>query len=340
MTDTTGRPRVLALPGPTLREQLFIPEVQAELARLADIDWNETDERWTSERLAEAIGGYDGLITGWGSPLITPAVLDAATRLKVIAHSAGSVKHFIKEDTLEREIKVSSAAVAMAPAVAEYSLLLVMLGLRAVHEYDYGMRRGGHAWDSQRAYGVGQEIASQRIGVVGAGLVGRTFIGKARALGAEVWVFDPYLPDAVAAEIGARKAELNDVMRECPIVVIHAPVTPETHHMIGAEQLAQMRDNGYLVNTARSWVVDQDALLAELQRGRIRAALDVYDTEPLPVDHPFRALPNVILTPHIAGATQQCWDRLGECVLRDLTNVFTGQPMAHEVTLERYAILA
>jgi len=89
----------------------------------------------------------------------------------------------------------------------------------------------------------------------------------------------------------------------CPIVVIHAPVTPETHHMIGAAELALMQDDGFLVNTARSWVVDQDALLAELQSGRLRAALDVYDQEPLPADHPYRSLENVILTPHVAGAS-------------------------------------
>jgi phosphoglycerate dehydrogenase-like enzyme len=335
-----GKPRVLALPGPALREELFSPEAQAALHALADVTWNETGEAWTSERLAAEIGAYDGLITGWGSPAITPEVQEAATRLQVIAHSAGSVKHMIKEDVLERGIRVSSAAIAMAPAVAEYSLILVLLGLRAVHEYDHGMRRAGHLHDGQKAYGEGQEIASQRIGVVGAGGVGRIFIGLARALGAEVWVYDPYLPDAVATGIGARKAELNELMGSCPIVVIHAPVTPETHHLIGAEQLALMPDNGYVVNTARSWIVDQDALLAELQSGRLRAALDVYDTEPLPLDHPFRSLPNVILTPHVAGATLQSRYRQGDCVVRDLTNAFAGQALAHEVTLERYAILA
>ncbi len=335
-----GKPRVLALPGPALREELFSADAQAALDELADVTWNESEERWTSERLAAEIGTYDGLITGWGSPAITPDVQDAATRLQVIAHSAGSVKHLIKEDVLARGIKVSSAAIAMASAVAEFSLIMVMLGLRAVHEYDHGMRRAGHLRDGQKDHGVGQEIAAQRIGVVGAGGVGRIFIGQARALGAEVWVYDPYLPENAAIEIGARRAELNDLMANCPIVVIHAPVTPETHHLIGAGQLALMPDNGYLVNTARSWIVDQDALLAELQSGRIRAALDVYDTEPLPLDHPFRTLPNVILTPHVAGATIQARYRQGDCVVRDLTNAFAGQPLAHEVTMERYAILA
>lgn len=101
-----------------------------------------------------------------------------------------------------------------------------------------------------------------------------------------------------------------------------------------------MPDNGFLVNTGRSWTVDQEALLAELRSGRLRAGLGVYDVEPLPLDHPFRSLPNVILLPHVAGATVEARDRQGGCTVRDARNVLSGQPLAHEVTRERLAILA
>src|SRR5690606_15455205 len=135
--------------------------------------------------------------------------------------------------------------------------------------------------------------------------VGRQYIAKVKALGAEVVVADPYLPDEDAVAMGVERVDLPDLMASCPIVAIHAPSTPETHHMIGRAELAAMPDGGFLINTARSWVVDQEALLAELQSGRLRAALDGYDQEPLPADHPFRSLPNVILTPHVAGASAQ-----------------------------------
>ncbi len=341
MTGTpSAKPKVLVLPGPTLYHRLFNAETDARLRNLAEVTFNERDENWTSEHLAEAIGPYDGLVTCWGSPPITEEVLDAAPNLKVIAHSAGSVKGIIRENVLERGIKVSSASIAMAPAVAEFSLILTFLGLRPIHEYDFGMRRAGRRWDSQEEFGVGWEIAASRIGVVGAGMVGHLYIAKARALGADVCVHDPYLTDAAASELGATKLDLRGLLRTCPIVVIHAPTTPDTHHMIGGAELALMPDNGYLINTARSWVVDQDALLTELRSGRIRAALDVFDDEPLPLDHPFRSLPNVLLTPHIAGATMQTRDRQGECAVRDLENAFANRPLAHEVTLDRYAILA
>ncbi len=341
MTGTpSAKPNVLVLPGPTLYHRLFNAETDARLRNLAEVTFNDRDENWTSQELAGRIGPYDGLVTCWGSPPITEEVLDAAANLKVIAHSAGSVKGIIKENVLERGIKVSSASIAMAPAVAEFSLILTFLGLRPIHEYDFGMRRAGRRWDSQEEFGVGWEIAASRIGVVGAGMVGRLYIAKAKALGADVCVCDPYLTGESASELGATKLDLAELLESCPIVVIHAPTTPETHHMIGAAELALMPDNGYLINTARSWVVDQEALLAELRSGRIRAALDVFDEEPLPLDHPFRSLPNVLLTPHIAGATMQTRDRQGECAVRDLENALAGRPLAHEVTLERYAILA
>lgn len=177
-------------------------------------------------------------------------------------------------------------------------------------------------------------------GVVGVGVVGRNYIAKAKALGAEVVVADPYLPDEAAAELGVERIDLPELMRSCPIVVIHAPSTPETHHMIGATELAVMPDNGYLVNTARSWVVDDGALLAELQSGRLRAALDVYDREPLPVDHPFRSLPNAILTPHVAGASTQSNRRQGLFAAEDLRRFFDNEPLANEVTPARYKVLA
>lgn len=338
--NTPNTSNVLVLPGPTLYRQLFSPAADERLRAVANVTFNDSDEAWSSTRLATVIGDYDGLITGWRSPRLTAEVLNAATRLRIVAHSAGSVKAYIPEAVLERGIKVSSAAIAMSPAVAEFSLILVFLGLRPVHEYDFGMRRGGRVWANAAVTGLGREIAGSRIGVVGAGGIGRIFIRQLKALGAEPWVFDPYLSEDAAMELGAHQISLDVLMAECPIVVNHAPTTPETHHMIGKEQLALMQDGAYLVNTARSWVINQEALLAELETGRIRAALDVFDTEPLPLDHPFRSLPNVILTPHVAGATHEGYERQGDCAVRDIANAFSGRPLAHEVTLERYAILA
>ncbi|MGH2557430.1 MAG: hydroxyacid dehydrogenase [Thermomicrobiales bacterium] len=335
---TSSRPRILVLPTPDLYHELFTPAADAVLRDLADVTFNDRDGNWSAADLAAVIPEFVAVVTGWRSPAITGEVLDAAGRLRLIAHSAGSVKHLLPPAVFERGIAVTSAAAALAPAVAEFALILVFLGLRPVEKYDRGMREG--RWDGPEAFGPGQEIAEQRIGVVGASFVGRHFVGLVRALGAEVWVYDPYLSIEDAAAIGVRRADLPELMAHCPIVSVHAPTTPETQHMIGAAELRLLPDNALLVNTARSWVIDMDALLAELQNGRIRAALDVFDEEPLPVDSPFRHLDNVVVTPHIAGATVQARFRQGDVVVDEIRRFFAGKPLRYGITLERLAILA
>ena len=333
-------PRILSVVTPELYDRLFADDIRAKLHAIGEVTLQADDRPWTPERLAAEIGGYDALLTCWGAPELTPAVLDAAGRLGIVAHAAGTVKFFVGEDVLRRGIRVSSALAAMSPAVAEFALLLTMLGLRPVHRYDAAMHNDPNGWHTKESLGYGPELAASRIGVVGAGLIGRLYIAKVRALGAEVAVHDPYLTEEDARSLGVERVSLAELMRSCPIVAVHAPTTPETHHMIGAAELALMEDGGYLINTARSWVVDQAALLAELESGRLRAALDVYDEEPLPADHPYRALDNVILTPHVAGATAQTNWRQGAFAVEDLRRFFAGEPLLHEVTPERYRVMA
>jgi len=140
--------------------------------------------------------------------------------------------------------------------------------------------------------------------------------------------------------LGVRKVGLAELLTHCPVVSLQAPSTQETYHMIGARELSLLQDGAILINTARSWLVDQEALLAELQSGRIQAALDVFDQEPLPVDHPFRQLDNVFLTPHVAAATFQARQRQGQIVVEEVRRFFSGQPLQYQVTLEKLAIMA
>jgi phosphoglycerate dehydrogenase-like enzyme len=151
-------------------------------------------------------------------------------------------------------------------------------------------------------------------------------------LGAEVVVYDPYLTDDRAVKLGVRRTSLDELLRTSRVVALHAPTLPETHEMIGARELALMPDGSSLVNTARSWLVDSAALLAELQTGRIDAALDVFDEEPLPPDDPLRHLPNVLLTPHQAAATVECYLELGAITTTEIERYATDEPLNHELT--------
>ena len=336
----SSKPNILVLPQPGLFAELFTESAQAELQSLGDVVRNMENRNWESAELASKIGAYDVVVTGWGSPPFTDEVLAAATRLQLIAHTAGSIKRMLPPPVFERGIAVTHAAGAIAPAVAELNILLILLCLRQAHKLDR-MLKAGEPWDAAKSFILGQELAGQRVGVVGAGYTGRRVIHLLQGLDAEVWVYDPYLTDERAAELDVhRVACLDEVFAECPIVTLQAPPTEETYHMVGAHQLGLLQDGAVFVNTARSHVVDEAALLRELQTGRFLAALDVYDQEPLPEDSPFRQLDNVIITPHNAGHSIQARRRQGQEMVDEIRRFYAGEPLRYTVTREMLDIMA
>jgi phosphoglycerate dehydrogenase-like enzyme len=324
-------PNIYVLLRPSLYAELFSAEADQRLRELGELVHHESETNLTAAQLAERIAEVDILITGWGTPKLDEEVLAAANRLQLVAHSAGSIKAMLPPAVFQRGVKVTHAAVAIAPAVVEMTVLLIMLCLRKVHTLDRQMK-AGTPWAALKTLGMGRELAGSRVGVVGAGYTGRGVIRRLAALDAEVWVYDPYLRPEQAAALGVHSAALDDLLRSCPIVTMQAPPTAETYHMIGARELALLPDGAIFVNTARSHLVDQEALLAELQRGRIEAALDVFDEEPLPPDHPFRRLENVILTPHVAGASLQARLRQGSTVVDEIERFCAGEALRFGVT--------
>jgi phosphoglycerate dehydrogenase-like enzyme len=324
-----SQPTVLVTITPSLYRQLFAPETQARLHELAHVSFNLGERNWTSDELAQRIAGYDAVITGWGTPTFTPQVMAAADRLRLIAHSAGSIKKMLPPAVFDSDLQVTHAAVAIAPAVAEMSVLLILLSLRQVHVLDRQLK-AGVPWAETRF--MGQELAGQRVGVVGAGYTGRCVIRLLKAWDADVWVADPYLDATRAAQLGVTHVSLEELFANCAIVTVQAPPTEETYRMIKAHHLASLPDGAIFVNTARSHTVDYDALLAELQSGRIQAALDVFDQEPLPADSPFLRLDNVIVTPHVAGASTQARLRQGSVIVEELTRFFHGETLRYAVT--------
>jgi len=338
MSSAPVRPLVLVLPRPSLYRQLFAIDAHQALCQLGEVVFQDQELDLSSDELAGRIPGFDAVITGWGSPSFSDQVLAAADRLTIIAHSAGSIKQMLPRAVFERGIAVTHAAAAIAPAVADLSLALTMLLLRRVNLHDRDLHAGD--WAGAAALPMGSELCGTRVGVIGAGYTGRCFIKLLRALEAEVWVYDPYLSEDGACTLGVRTVPLRQLLAECSVVSVQAPSTPQTHHMIGAPELSLLRDGACFINTARSWVVDYDALLAELKTGRIYAALDVFDTEPLPCDNPFRYLDNVILSPHIAGASTQSRHRQGRYVVEELQRFFAGQPLLYRVTADMLETMA
>jgi phosphoglycerate dehydrogenase-like enzyme len=323
----TGKLRIVLAATPSYREMVFAPESVARLEARGEIVL--LDDPSDASALTAALPGADVLVTSWGATPLTAAVLDHADRLRLIAHSASSVKHFVTPEVFRRGLRITQAGQAMAEPVAEVSLAFTLSMLHRVHRFDHAMHDG--AW--RDAVPPQHGLTSSRIGVVGASRTGVEYIRMLVALRAgEIVVYDPYLTDERAAELGVRRTALDDLLRTSRVVAVHAPTLPETHHLIGARELALMPDGAALVNTARSWLVDTAALLEELRSGRIDAAIDVFDEEPLPPDDPFRRLPNVLLTPHQAAATVECYYEMGAITAAEVERHATGQPLQYELT--------
>jgi phosphoglycerate dehydrogenase-like enzyme len=332
-------PRIAVALPPTQYELLFTDQAHATLCRLGEVTFQEDDAAPTVGDLATAEPATEILLTGWGSPRIDGAALEQLPELRLVGHCAGSVRPVVAPEALARGIRVVQAAAAMAPAVAELSLTMTLAMLRHLPHYQ---RTLGHrrSWEDAQRIGLGRELASATVGVVSASRTGKAYLEMVSALGAQTKVYDPYLTIDEARQLGTELVELDELLETSDVVAVHAPSTDETHHLLGAKELARIGDGGLLVNTARSWVWDEDALYEELASGRLAAAIDVFDEEPLPTDHRLHDLDNVLLTPHVAGGTVQARQRQGQIVVDDLGRYLTGQPLQHEVTVDRYEQLA
>ncbi len=279
------------------------------------------------------------LVTSWGMPPLHGALLERLPRVRLAAHTGASVRPFVTDESFARGVSVTQAGQGMARSVAEVALTFTLALLHQVPRFDHALSTGA-PWAAAEAAPPRHEVLGTTVGVVGASRTGRAYVALVQALGADVVVSDPFLTADDATALGVRRASLDELLAQSRIVALHAPTLPETLHLIDARRLALMPRGAGLVNTARSWLVDEDALVAAVSSGRIDAALDVFDEEPLPADHPLRGLPNVLLTPHHAAGTVEGRLRQGEIVVDEIERLVRGQPLRHEVTpadLERMA---
>ena len=317
---------------------IFPPDVLARLGNAVEIDPTLTAEDFTDPRVREALADTEILITGWGCPQIDEAVLDAAPRLRAILHAAGSVKGLTSPAVWERGITVSSAAGANALPVAEYTLAMILLAGKDLFAQRDRLR-------AQRAFPYGEIMPGignfgRRVGVVGASRIGRRLIELLRPFDLRVTLADPYVDATEAAALGVPLLPLDDLLATSDIVTVHAPQTPETHHLIGRRELALMPTGSVLVNTARGALLDHEALIEELRANRLSAILDVTEPEPLPADSPLFDLPNAFITPHLAGSQGNEVARLGLAVTEEAERLLSGRELAHAIdhaVLERTA---
>lgn len=338
----TDRPRLkLAFAhDPARTERVFSARDMARLGEVADIARETPLTRLDTDEAHAAIADIDVLVTGWGAPPIDAATLAAAPRLKLVAHSAGTVKSFVDRAVFEAGVQVITAAAANAIPVAEFTLAAILFANKRVLAfrdlYRQTRTRDGLAPIMASAFGNYRNV----IGVIGASRIGLKLIEMLRPFDFEVILHAPRMSTEQAAELDVELVGLDALMSRSDIVTLHAASVPETQHMLGAREFALMRDGTTFINTARGAIVDHAAMERELVSGRLSAVLDVTDPEPLPSDSPLYDLGNVLLLPHIAGAAGVERERLGALVVDEVIRFARGEPLQHLIDYSRYDRLA
>ncbi|MGI6561795.1 MAG: hydroxyacid dehydrogenase [Clostridia bacterium] len=319
-----------------LADSLFDSECMEKLLQLGEVTQNEDLKAPNKERVKELIKEADIAITSWGTPSLDKDILDTAPNLKLIIHAAGSVKPIMSDQIFPRGIRVVSCANAIGIGVAETALGLTIISVKNVKELDTDIHNGEWAKNKMKT----KEMYGINIGVVGAGWVGRHFIKLLKNFHVNILLYDPFVSEEQAKELGVKKVELDELMRSSEVVSLHAPSLPATNKMINRSNLKLMKDGATLINTARGSLIDEEALYEECKTGRIKACLDVTDPEPPAVDHPFRTLPNIIMTPHIAGAVTNGRFRIGLYTVQAIESFINREPILGEVKEEQLATIA
>lgn len=287
----------------------------------------------TEDQVVELCADADGIILQY-APL-TRWAIGHLRRCKVLSRYGVGVDTIDVPAATERGIWVANVPNFCTVEVAEHTLALVMACARRLFLLDGLVHAGG--WSTIDVMGQARPLGDQTLGLIGFGHIARAVSVRARALGMRVLANSPHTTPALAAEYGAERADLPDLLARADFVSLHCPLTPETRHIVDAAALRRMKPTAFVVNTSRGALIDQAALVEALRSGQIAgAALDVLEKEPIDPDDPLLAMRNVILTPHSAFYSTRSLEDLQTRVARNVVNVLRGErPLSAVNSVER-----
>jgi len=302
----------------------YLPAIRAEIAELVEI----------GTHLHEA----QVVLSGRGCPKLDQAFLNTAPNLRVIFFGKGSVKGLVTDAFWERGITLVGANSAMAVAVAEYALSQILFSLKQGWQHALAMKQ--ERVQTRNFYVPG--TYGTTVGVVSLSQVGRRVCELLGPFDMRVIAYDPYVQDGGANGVmDVSMVSLEALFAQADVVTLHAPLLPATRGMVTRAHLASMKPNATLINTARGGLIQQDELIEVLrQRPDLFAVLDVTEPEPLPQDSPLFEMPNVVLTPHIAGPLNHEYARMGHLMADELRRYINGESLHYQITRERADILA
>jgi D-3-phosphoglycerate dehydrogenase len=268
--------------------------------------------------LAAALHECDGLIVR-SETKVSAQLLEAAGSLRVIGRAGVGVDNIDVAAATQRGVIVMNAPDGNTMTTAEHTLALLLALARRVPQGDASLKAG--RWERKKFVGV--ELRGKTLGVVGLGRIGRVVASRARGFEMRVVAFDPFVAPEQLREQEIELAPLEEVCARADFITVHAPLTPETRGIIGAREFSRMKEGVRVINCARGGLIDEDALYAAIKEGRVAgAALDVFEAEPPPADHPLLSLEEVIVTPHLGASTREAQEGVAVIVAEQMRDFF------------------
>lgn len=311
------------------------PERQA-IAELVEV----VAPQHTAQAVAEnptVLADVDVIFSGWGMAKLDEALLAAAPELKIVFYGAGSIRGFATDAAWDRGIVITSAYAANAVPVVEYTLATILLSLKRFWHYALTVKNEG-AYPSKTPVPGAYDST---VGLISLGMIGRMVAERLRTFDVNVIAYDPYVSIESGAALGVEMVSLDEVFARADVVSLHTPWLPETVGMITGAHLAAMKPGATFINTARGAVVREAEMIAILQqRPDLYVVLDVTYPEPPEPGSPLYTLPNVLLTPHIAGSMFTECRRMGQYMIDELKCYLAGEPLQWSISRERAKIMA
>lgn len=309
--------------------ELRLPWPVEPFGRVGDVD----EASGTEDQVIEAVGDAEVAVTQMAP--FTSKVLAATENLRLVSVCRGGPVNVDLAAATEAGVAVTFAPGRNAGAAAEFAIGMILAAMRRIPSSSSELLAGTWRGDYYAYDRTGAELDGTTVGLVGHGAIGSRVAKILAAFGAHVLVSDPFTDPARIAADGAEAVGLDDLLQRSSVVSLHARLTEQTHHLIGAEELAMLPEGAVLVNTARGGLLDYAPLPEALRSGKLGAlALDVYDVEPPPQDWALREAPNVIATPHLAGASKQTAERAARIVAAEVGRYARGEELANPANSE------
>lgn len=305
------------------------PIAEAGIEKLRAVGEVDVRTGLAPEELISAIGEYDALAVR-SETKVTAQVIAAARKLKIIGRAGVGVDNIDVRAATERGIVVVNSPQGNTIAAAELTIAMMLAIARNIPQADASVRAG--KWERKRF--VGTEVYDKTLGVIGLGKIGGEVARRARGLGMRVLAYDPFATEESAQQVGARLVTLDEIYAQSDFVTLHVPLNDQTRGLIGAPQLARMKDGVRIVNCARGGLVDEAALTEAIRSGKVAGvAFDVFAKEPVDPANPLLALPQNVVTPHLGASTEEAQVHVALDIAEQIADVLTGLPARSAVNM-------